>query len=253
MKNLLKDKTYRLRGDISPLSYILKAGRSGTLLYFDEEKGFNRSIRHCPNEKSIFIDEQSDNAKVEIIEFERGYLTIPYKMVSTQEFLDKNPKNGVLYEEVNDEKEAKDDIVEEELLLDLKTAVREKLQEKDGVYELEALVAVLKGSSVIASELTESALKREVYLEINMNPHRFIDDNGNISLFDDSIKRKHIALTAIANGVLEISPKQDSYRWGHNKQTVLDIPKGIKPIECLSDHFLTDEGMMLLKEILKRN
>ena len=44
----IKDRTYILKGGLAPLTYRLQ-GRSNTrspLLWFDEEKGYNRELRY---------------------------------------------------------------------------------------------------------------------------------------------------------------------------------------------------------------
>ena len=63
----LVDKSYRLLGDRSGEAFLLKTGKNKRLLIFDTDEKINRAIRHCPNEKSIFLDEQSNHALVELL------------------------------------------------------------------------------------------------------------------------------------------------------------------------------------------
>ena len=252
-KKNYQPKTYRLKGDFSPLSFLLKTGRGNNLLCFDEAKGYNRAIRHCPNERSIYVDEQSEYAVIKVVEFERGYLEVGATDTITKEFLDKNPYNGTIFEEVNFEEEAKEDIEIQDVIADLRIAVREKAKEENGIYELEALVAVLKGSVTEASNMSSSELKREIYQTINNDPLRFVDENGNLRLFDEYIKRRHIGLTALDTGVLEISANQRAIVWGKSKETLINIPKGILPIDSLSDYFETNDGILALEEIANRS
>ena len=252
-KQKYEAKTYRLKGDFSPISFLLKTGRGNTLLYFDEEKGYNRAIRHCPNERSIFVDEQSEFAVVKAVEFERGYLEVGATDTMTKEFLEKNPHNGQIFEEVNFEEEAKEDIELQDIIADLRVAVREKAKEENGIYELEALVAVLRGSVAQASDMSPSELKREIYRVINDDPRRFIDEKGTPQLFNEYVKRRHIGLTAMATGVLEVSANQRAIVWGKSKETLINVPKGILPIDSLSDYFETDDGILALEEIANQS
>ena len=46
------------------------------LLHFDEDTGLNRPLRYARNQNSPFQDEQDDNAIVEPIVFEDGFLHV---------------------------------------------------------------------------------------------------------------------------------------------------------------------------------
>src|SRR5210317_311482 len=89
----IKDKEYRLLDDRSGLSTIMKTGKNGKILIFDKTLNISRPIRHCPSERSIFIDEQSEHAYVEPIIFLGGNLLVPKESQMTQQFLDASPDN----------------------------------------------------------------------------------------------------------------------------------------------------------------
>ena len=76
------------------------------LLYFDEEKNTNRTLRYARNMKSPFEDEQSGTPIVEPVVFEDGMLHVPAKNPVLQEFLHYHPMNGTIFEEVNYAKDA---------------------------------------------------------------------------------------------------------------------------------------------------
>ena len=50
----IKDRQYYLTGKGNPLSYVLtsKSTRKRPLLWFDEEKGYNRELRYASNQRS---------------------------------------------------------------------------------------------------------------------------------------------------------------------------------------------------------
>ena len=106
-KDQLVEKSYRLTDSRSGEAFMLKTGRNKRLLFFDEDKKYNRAIRHCPNEVSIFIDEQSEHALVEPIIFFNGLLEVKREDQATQKFLDSHPDNsangGNWFEQINDE------------------------------------------------------------------------------------------------------------------------------------------------------
>ena len=107
----IKDRQYYLRGDKNPLSYVLtsKSSPKKPLLWFDEEKGYNREIRYASNQKSCFIDEQDGNAILSHIIFEDGVLYVPKSDQPLQKLLSLyHPKKGYVYEERDDIAEAKE-------------------------------------------------------------------------------------------------------------------------------------------------
>ena len=51
--------------------------RQSEVIVYDESVGYNRELRYCPAEKSVFKDEQSEVARREQIVFRDGTLMIP--------------------------------------------------------------------------------------------------------------------------------------------------------------------------------
>jgi hypothetical protein len=254
----LKAKTYRLLEDRSGQSFLLKVGRKGDLLTFDTELSYNRAIRHAPNEKSPFMDEQSDYAVVTPILFEGGYLETTERQVHTQQFLDLHPDNaangGSWFELVNDEKEAVDEVRKEDAVLDVKQAIRDKEKEEDGIFALEALTAVLKGSVAGVKEMSKSEMKREIYAAVDENPFRFIDAKGNVTIFEDeSVSRKYIVLRAISDGIITVSANNRGVEWSRTKENIVNVPMGMKPVDFLTDFLATNDGMLVLDEIMRRS
>jgi len=252
------DKEYRLADDRSGLAFLLKTGKNKNLLIFDEELGVSRPIRHCPNERSIFTEEQSEFALVEPIIFTHGYLKVGRESQITQQFLDNHPdnvkNNGVWFEEVNDEKEAEADLKIEDLKIDLYNAVRNKLKEDDGVYELEAIVAVLENSVSAASEMSPQSLKRRIYQEIENNPLYFSDDNYNVTIFeDDYVNRKYFVLRAIKEAIIKKSPNNKSMVWVKDNKIIATAPRGLELVEYFADFLGTEEGMLVSEEIKRRS
>ena len=251
-------KEYRLADDRSGLSFIAKTGRQKDLLVFDEDKGVSRPIRHCPNEPTIYADKQSDFALVEPIIFMHGYLSVPREAQITQQFLDVHPDNtangGTWFEEVNDEKEDEANLIIDDLKIDLYNAVREKMQQEDGIYELEAVVAVLDNNVQEASNMSESALKRRIYQEIESNPLYFADDNFKVTIFeDDYINRKYFVLRSIKEAIIMKSPNNKSILWVRDKKTIATAPRGLELVEYFADFLGTEEGMLVAEEIKRRS
>jgi len=253
-----KGKEYRLLDDRSGESFLLKVGRNSDLLVWDEKEGINRPIRHCPNERVIFVDKQSKHALVEPIIFRKGFLEVKRTDQITQQFLDAHPDNkangGAWFESIDYSAEAIEGVEVDELQLDIKNAVRAKAKEKDGIYEIEAVVAVLVNSVLRASEMSLQEMKREIYNEVDNNPYYFCDDNGNISIFDDdSTKLKYLTLRAIKDGIIKKSPNNKSMLWVKNNELIASAPRGLDLVDYFSDYLSSDEGMLVIEEIKNRS
>lgn len=248
------EKSYRLKDSRSGESFMLKSGRDKRLLFFDEEKGLNRAIRHCPNEQTIYIDEQSEHALVDPILFINGILTVKPQDQITQLFLNCHPDNGTWFEEINDEKEAGEDIELEELITEIKQTVRAKGEEKDGVFALEMVASILLDSLHDAAKMTPSELKRVIYQKADSNPYYFTDDAGNINIFDDEFtQRKYLVLRAIKDNVIKKSPNRKSILWTKGNQLIATAPQGVDLVEFFADYLATDEGILVIEEIQKRS
>lgn len=258
MSNKYTEKSYRLTEDRSGEAFLLKTGKNRRLLTFDAEKGYNRAIRHCPNEKSIFIDEQSEHALVEPIIFYKGVLTVSATDQTTQRFLDAHPSNvangGNWFEAINDDADATEEVEMEDLILDIKNMIREKAKEDSGIYALEMVVAVMIDSVEKASQMSEEALKRVLYNEADRNPYYFTDDNGNVNIFDnESMQRKYLTIRAIKDGVIKRSPNSKSILWTKDNTVIATAPKGLELIDYFADYLSSDEGMLVIEEIKRRS
>lgn len=254
---LLTEKSYRLADDRSGESFLLKVGRDMRLLVFDIASKSNRAIRHCPNEKSIYLDEQSSHALVEPIIFEFGTLDVPPTEQHTQRFLDAHPDNtangGSWFGIVDDEADATVEVEREDKIHDIRTAVREKEKEDGGIHYLEMIAAVLINSVQEASKMTKHELKRVIYNAADEDPDYFLDENGNVNIFDDAdLQRKHMILRALGEGILVKSPNNKSILWGKGGKVISTSPAGIDIIEYFADFLSTDEGLLVVAELEKR-
>jgi hypothetical protein len=116
----------------SGASTMIKTGRKGNLTVAEKQEGggyLRRAIRHCPNQASIYVEEQDIHAEVKPVIFINGYLKVEPTHPKTQEFLDAHPSNvnngGTWFEEVDEEKEATEGLEIDDLITDLKYEVKE--------------------------------------------------------------------------------------------------------------------------------
>lgn len=240
---------FRLIG-MHPATFTLNVGRNKSLLVFDEKSGHQRAIRHCPNERSIFVDEQSDDAVVEPIVIEKGSILVGPEQVSTIKFLRAHPKNGGVFEEVNESKEAEESLEAEDMVLEVKNAIRTKAKEKGGILEMQAVVAVMTGSVETARRMDVSQLKMFLYQKAESHPRRFFDDHGNLNIFEsDYVARKYFVLNAIKDGILIVNHADRTVKWAKGGQEILSASVGVDPIDKLTEFLATKEGLALSEDI----
>ena len=60
----IKDRVYYLKGNKKPLSKSIK---SANVYYFDKDKGYERELKYCQNQKTPFVDEMKGDQRLEHI------------------------------------------------------------------------------------------------------------------------------------------------------------------------------------------
>jgi len=244
MKLELKDRVYKLTRNRAPLSCIIPSRNSprSPLLYFDEEKGYNRALRYAKNQKSCFEDEQDGTAIIEPVIFEDGMLRVPKSNPVLQEFLHYHPMNGKRFIEVDYGKDAAQEI--EKLNVEVDALIEAKSLSLD---ELENIGRVLFSKDVTL--ITTEELKRDVLVFAKRNPQMFLR-----ALSDPSLKLQSTIQRFFDERLLSFrNKKRDVYfNLEGNKKRMTTIPFGIDPIEYLSDWFKTDDGVDVLQFLEKQ-
>ena len=112
-----------------PSGVVYMLPQKGVTIY-DEDNDTVREIRFCPNEPSIFVDEQSDKALKQSVIFREGRLFVRKDQPNLRKFLEMHPGNsengGKLFGKVDIKKDAEDTLNKEFLLNDAVTMVRDK-------------------------------------------------------------------------------------------------------------------------------
>ena len=57
----IKDRVYYLKSNQKPLSRMIK---SANIYFFDEEKGYERELKYCQNQKTTFVDEMKGDQRL---------------------------------------------------------------------------------------------------------------------------------------------------------------------------------------------
>ena len=151
----IKDRMYRLKGDKKPLSRMIK---SANIYYFDEEKGYERELKYCQNQKTVFVDEMRGDQRMEHIVFRNGMLVVEKEKTVLQKFLSLyHPQRDVTFYEEKPAVKAASEVENIELEIDALTAARNL-----DIDMAEAVMRVEIGSKV--SNMSSKELKRDLLI-----------------------------------------------------------------------------------------
>ena len=234
----IKDRIYYLRGSKKPLSYSI---RTSNLFWFDEEKGYEREIKYCQNQRTVFVDEMKGEQRLEHIVFRNGALFVEKAKVTLQKFLSLyHPNNGSLFYEHKPVEVAAHQIDRLELEADAILMARQI-----DIDKAEAIMRVEKGSKV--SNMSSKELKRDLLLFARNNPDLFLElaNDGNVELRNFGIK-------AVEQGILKLSSDQRHFVWASTDRKLMTVPFDAHPYTALAHWIKTDEGIEIYANIEKR-
>tara|TARA_R100000005_G_C4915853_1_gene151433 strand:- start:28 stop:774 length:747 start_codon:yes stop_codon:yes gene_type:complete len=234
----IKDRIYELIGQTKPIVYILK---SNNLLYFDEEKGYEREVKYSENQKTVFVDEMKGEVRLSHIIFRDGQLYVPKEKQTLQKLLSiYHPQLGKSYKEYDSVEIATSDLDILEMEIEALTAAKNL-----DIDHAEAILRVEQGSSV--SNMTSKEIKRDVLVFAKQNPQLFLD-----LMQDDNVELRNFGIKAVEANILTLSQDQREFLWASNKRKVMTVPFDEHPYSALAAYFKTDEGMEVYKNIEKR-
>lgn len=242
-KKIFVDKTYRLKRDSAPLTYMLSSHhtRRSPLLHFDEETGENRQLRYARNQKSPFMDKQDGNAIMEPIIFEDGFLNVPKNNQVLQEFLYYHPSRNYVFEEMNREKDASEEYSFMEARLEAQIAAKNLSLE-----QLLSIARILIGSG--ANKMSTAELKRDILMFAQEEPDTFMEVMEDPDLqFGDEIRQ------FFDEGLLKFRNKNKDVYFNipGNKKKMLTIPFGEDPYHIVSSFLKSDDGVEVYKALIK--
>ena len=234
----IKDRLYILKGGKKPLSRSIK---SANIYYFDEEKGYERELKYCQNQKTSFVDEMKGDQRLEHIIFRSGNLLVEKEKVTLQKLLSLNhPNRDNIYEEYKPAALAADEIDILEMQVDALTAARNV-----DIDMAEAIMRVEVGSKV--SDLSSKELRRDLLVFAKNNPKLFLELAD-----DENVMLRNFGIRAVEVGILRLSTDQRNFLWGSNGRKLMVIPFDEHPYTALAHWFKTDEGMEIYSNIEKR-
>jgi hypothetical protein len=207
---------------------------------FDKETGNVREMRYCPNEPSIWRDEQSDNAKKQAVVFRNGSLVVPKEKPNLMAYLDLHPANqangGNAFKLVDNKKDAEQNLAREFSVSEAIIAVRDK-----SIDEL-LPVAIYFGMDI---NRETSELRFDLLQKAKRDPEEFL------SAFDSPIVKVRATVSQAASYQI-ISLKEDGAYWFDSNKMIVANPAGHDSDDTLSRFLMTEKGATTLASLEER-
>ena len=234
----IKPRTYLLMRNKKPLSKMIK---SANVYYFDEEKGYERELKYCENQRTCFVDEMKGDQRLEHVVFRNGMLIIPKEKTVLQKLLSlyHPDRNKMFYEE-----KPVANAIGEIAWLEMEIEALNAAKSVD-IDMAEAIMRVEIGSKV--SDMSSKELRRDLLLYAKRNPELFLE-----LVNDENVVLRNFGIRATEMGILKLSSDQRTFSWGSNDRKLMNVPFDEHPYSALAAWFKTDEGMEIYSNIEKR-
>ena len=234
----IKDRVYNLKSNKKPLSYMLK---SSNVYWFDKEKGYERELKYCENQRTVFVDEMKGDQRLSHVIFRNGSLFVEKSKTVLQKMLSLyHPHKDKMYSEYKPQAVAANEVqwIEQEIEA-LNAAINLDIDVAEAVMRVEL------GSKV--SEMSSKELKRDLLLYAKRNPGLFLE-----LVNDENVVLRNFGIKATEMGIIKLSTDQRTFTWGSNDRKLVNVPFDEHPYSALAAWFKTDEGMEIYSNIEKR-
>jgi len=234
----IKDRVYNLTSEKKPISYML---RSSGVYWFDEEKGYERELKYCENQRTPFVDEMRGDQRLSHVVFRNGSLFVESSKTVLQKMLSLyHPHKDKIYSELKPEVRAANEVDWIEMEIEALNAAMNL-----DIDMAEAVMRVEMGSKV--STMSSKELKRDLLLYAKKNPGLFLE-----LVNDENVVLRNFGIKATEMGLLKLSSDQRVFTWGSNDRKLMNVPFDEHPYSALAAWFKTDEGMEIYSNIEKR-
>ena len=211
-----------------------------SLTIYDEKTSNVRSIRYCPNEPSIFVDEQSQNALREQIVFRNGILAVPHTKPNLVAFMNAHPSNAVnggnLFYLMDNQKTAEEEV-----------DVEFKIHEAVGMVREKPISDLLPVALYLGIDINQDnmGIKRELVREAKSNPDKFM------KMFDNpSVKTRSAIIQASDFQILD--SRADGMYWYDTGRLIVSTPAGMDSVDVMTRFCLTEKGAPVYEQIVSQ-
>lgn len=207
---------------------------------YDSEKDTVRELRYCPNEPSIWRDEQSDNAVKESVVFNTGRVFVPKTKPNLKRFLDLHPGNaangGTIFKVVDKRMDAEVELKREFALTEAVSLVRDT--------EINDLLPIAMYFKVdINSPVSE--IRYNLLQVAKKKPKEFIE-----SFDSPQVQTRSTIQQASDYQIIKL--KNDGAFWFDSNSMIVSVPAGQDPLDVMVRFCLTEKGAPVISDIEHR-
>ena len=207
---------------------------------YDKEKDTVREMRYCPNEPSIWRDEQSDNAVKQSVVFENSRLFVPKDKPNLRKFMDSHPGNeangGNIFKQIDKRQDAEKELEKEFKLTEAVSLVRDT-----DITDLLPVAIYFKVN--INSPVSE--IRYNLLQIAKKKPAEFIQSF-------DSPQVQTRATIQQAKDYQIVNLKEDGAFWFDSNSLIVSVPAGQDPMDVMVRYCLTEKGAPVLSDIEER-
>ena len=219
------------------IMYLLRTGPVGV---YDASSDSIRSMRYIPRENSVWTDEQSAKPTKEPIIFESGRLFVRREQPNLVKFMDLHPGNqangGNVFKKVDLGNEAKKDLQSEYDVLDAISLIRTK-----PLSEILAVATAL----ALKTDREVDEIKHDLMVKAKADPQGFIEAFDNPAVETKAMIRKAMSMSVI---------KEDRghVKWTDTNKHIVAVPVGQDAVEVMTRFCMTENGSLVLDEIVRQ-
>lgn len=204
---------------------------------YDEEKNTVRSIRYCPNEPSVWLDEQSEHAYVEPVIFRNGKLFVPKEKPNLKAYLELHPANekngGHMFRLVDTERDAEKELNSEFIIAEAVSKVRDTAIDELLPVAIYFNVTIDAPSSEIRFNLLNLAKK---------DPEAFLDAFNDPQVVARSLAKQ-------ASDYQFIALRENGVYWFDTNKLIVTVPVGRNALDVITRFLLTEQGASVYAEL----
>jgi|5_EtaG_2_1085323.scaffolds.fasta_scaffold00683_15 hypothetical protein len=201
------------------------------------EDGKLREIRYCPNEPSIYRDEQDDKSVRKPVIFLEGAIFVRPDQPNLAEYLQAHPENrkngGDRFYLYREEKVSEQKLEKEFEVHDAISLIRSK--------DLDDLLSVAISFS-INIDRPVNEIKHDLMVAAKKNPSKFI------SAFDNPIVEMKSKMTQ-AKKYQVIKVREDGIFWYDTNKLIIAVPAGKDAMDVFVRHCMTEAAAPTVAEI----
>jgi hypothetical protein len=216
------------------IAYLVK---QTNVTVYDKERDTVRTMRYCPNEPSIWMDEQSSNAVRGSIVFRSGRLFVRAEQPNLRKFMELHPDNelngGNVFRIVDKTKDAEEELVKEFEVYDAVSKVRDT--------DITDLIPVAMFFGVNTSAKS-SEIRHNLLRIAKRSPQNFIEAF-------DSPQVKTRAMVQQCFDYQILTSKSNGCYWHDSNKLIVSTPAGMDTLDVMTRFCLTEKGSLVLDRI----